>query len=104
MIKIIGFLLLAFCLLGCDSPELGLKNVDWDTYLGDSGRQHYSPLTQINRENVGRLEEVWRYRSGDPDGLMYTSPLVIDGVLYGLSPSLDVFALDLQWRARNAKV
>ena len=94
MIKIIGFLLLAFCLLGCDSPELGLKNVDWDTYLGDSGRQHYSPLTQINRENVGRLEEVWRYRSGDPDGLMYTSPLVIDGVLYGLSPSLDVFALD----------
>ncbi len=90
----ICLLLMGFCLFACNPTELDLNNVNWDTYLGDSGRQHYSPLVQINRNNVKKLEEVWRYRSGEPDGLMYTSPLVIDGVLYGLSPSLDVFALN----------
>ena len=69
-------------------------NVDWDVYLGDAGRRHYSPLTQINRANVGQLALAWVYDSGTPEGTMYASPLVIDGVLYGLSPQLVPFALD----------
>ena len=92
--KISCFLCLVFVLVACKEPGPDLSNIDWDTYLGDPGRQHYSPLVQINRLNVAELEEVWRYRSGEPKGLMYTSPLVKDGVLYGLSPSLNVFALN----------
>ena len=69
-------------------------DVDWSVYLGDNGRQHYSPLGQINRENVANLEVAWVYNSGEPDGTMYTSPLVVDGVLYGLSPSLVPFAVN----------
>ena len=71
-------------------------NGDWSVYLGDSGRQHYSPLEEINRDNVARLEVAWTYESepGVDSGTMYTSPLVIDGVLYGLSPSLIPFALN----------
>jgi quinoprotein glucose dehydrogenase len=70
------------------------QDVEWPTYLGDNGRQHYSPLDQITRENVGQLELAWKYNSGEPDGTMYTSPLIIDGVFYGLSPSLVPFALN----------
>ena len=85
--------LLAIALLvGCGTPPTA--DVDWAVYLGDSGRQHYSPLTQINRHNVAELQQAWVYRSGEAKGLMYTSPLVIDGVLYGLSPQLVAFALN----------
>ena len=78
--------------------------MDWRSYLGDPGRSHYSPLTQINRANVGRLELAWVYDSGGPPGSMYASPLVVDGVLYGLSPTLAAFALNAAtgeelWRA-----
>ncbi len=70
---------------------------DWPSYLGDNGRQHYSALDQINRDNVSQLELAWVYDSGELRGggsTMYTSPLVIDGVLYGLSPKLVAFALN----------
>ncbi len=76
-----------------DSPP----NADWNTYLGDPARTHYSPLSQITPSNVHRLELAWSYESGELRGsssTMYTSPLVIDGVLYGLSPRLVAFALD----------
>ena len=73
------------------------QDTDWRTYLGDRGRRHYSPLDQITRENVHRLAPAWRYDSGalrDGVSLMYTSPLIVDGVLYGLSPRLVAFALN----------
>ena len=90
--------------LRAERPESPQRNVDWRSYLGDPGRSHYSPLTQINRANVGRLERAWVYDSGGPPGSMYASPLVVDGVLYGLSPTLAAFALnaatgDELWRA-----
>ncbi len=78
---------------GC-APERMPKDVDWRVYLGDSGRQHYSPLTDIRPDNVADLELAWVYESGEPGGVMYTSPLVVDGVLYGLSPQLAAFALN----------
>jgi quinoprotein glucose dehydrogenase len=38
---------------------------DWLHYGGDSGGSHYSPLTQIDKDNVGDLELAWSYRTGD---------------------------------------
>ena len=73
------------------------QEADWRTYLGDPGRRHYSPLDDITRDNVHRLQPAWRYDSGalrDGVSRMYTSPLIVDGVLYGLSPRLVAFALD----------
>ena len=75
----------------------GPTDEDWPVYLGDSGRSHYSPLTEITRDNVSQLEVAWVYDSGEPRGAgatIYTSPLVIDGVFYGLSPQLEAFALN----------
>lgn len=73
------------------------QNADWDTYLGDVARRHYSPLDEITPENVADLDVAWTYDSGElraGNSTMYTSPLVVDGVLYGLSPRLVAFALD----------
>jgi quinoprotein glucose dehydrogenase len=54
---------------------------------------HYSPLRQINLENVKNLQVAWSYDTHEPGGLE-TSPLVVDGVLYGITPSQRVFAVD----------
>ena len=88
-------MLLTAALLGACAP--GDTDSDWAVYLGDAGRQHYSDLAQITRDNVGQLQVAWTYDSGEQRGggsTMYTSPLAIDGVLYGLSPRLDAFALN----------
>ena len=81
-----------------------ITDTDWAVYLGDAGRRHYSALTQINRDNVEQLKLAWKYTSSERGGSMYASPLVIDGVLYGLSPQLVAFALnaatgEVLWRS-----
>ena len=37
---------------------------DWPHYGGDEGGSRFSPLTQINKDNVGKLELAWQYRTG----------------------------------------
>ena len=71
---------------------LSVEERDWPAYGGPMN-DHYSPLDQINRENVQRLQVAWSYDAGESGGLQ-TSPLVVDGVLYGLSPTQKIFALD----------
>jgi quinoprotein glucose dehydrogenase len=71
-------------------------------YGGDPASDHYSPLKQINRNNVKELVQAWCFDAGETGGLQ-TSPLVVDGVLFGISPTQKTFALDatdgkLLWR------
>jgi quinoprotein glucose dehydrogenase len=37
----------------------------WQAYGADPGGTRYSPLSEITRENVARLEPAWTYRTGD---------------------------------------
>ena len=67
--------------------------VDWPVYGGTSENNHFSSLTQINRKNVKRLRIAWTFDTEESGGLQ-TSPIVIDGVLYGLTPTQKVFALN----------
>lgn len=73
-------------------------DTNWGTYLGDKAGSQYSPLRQITPDNVARLEVAWTYRAGGLDGKNRTqiqcNPLVIDGLLYGTTPDLQVVALD----------
>jgi len=66
---------------------------DWPVYGGTSENNHFSPLKQINRQNVRRLGVAWTFDTEESGGLQ-TSPIVVEGVLYGLTPSQKVFALD----------
>jgi len=65
----------------------------WSEYLGGPERNHYSTLSQITPENVHQLQIAWTYSMPD-SGQMQTNPIVVDGVLYAISPSVQAFALD----------
>jgi len=66
---------------------------DWPIYGGTPENNHYSRLSQINRENVKELEVAWTYDTEESGGLQ-SSPIVVDGILYGLTPTEKVFALN----------
>ena len=66
---------------------------DWATYGGAPENDHYSPLAQINRRNVKQLTVAWSFDTGEEGGLQ-TSPLEVEGVLYGITPTQKIFALD----------
>ena len=78
----------------------------WPTTLGDAGGTRYSPLSDINRETVGRLEVRWTYRhpdfrSGWPEtdvkGTVFeATPILADGRLLLSTPFNRVIALDPQ--------
>ena len=57
---------------------------DWQSYSRTWDEQRFSPLTQINDKNVGRLGLAW-YDDLETFRGVQASPLVIDGVLYNAS-------------------
>jgi quinoprotein glucose dehydrogenase len=75
---------------------------DWPSYGHDAGGMRHSPLTQVNRDNVGRLRVAWTYHTHDvSDGRngisrsgFETTPLVVDGTLFLTTPFNRVIALD----------
>ena len=69
-----------------------VQGADWASYHASPGGDHFSPLAQITLNNVARLQPAWRIETG-PGGLQ-TTPLVIDGVMYALSPQQEVLAVD----------
>lgn len=73
-------------------------DANWGAYLGDAGGTHYSSLAQITPANVAQLRPAWTFRTGDADprnrSQIQCNPLIIDGVLYGTSPQLVLFALE----------
>jgi quinoprotein glucose dehydrogenase len=76
------------------ASEPAKKNTaDWPVYGGTAENNHFSSLQQINRSNVRQLAVAWTFDTGESGGLQ-TSPIVVDGVLYGLTPSQKVFALN----------
>jgi alcohol dehydrogenase (cytochrome c) len=76
-----------------------LPTTGWLTNGGDSFNRRYSPLTQINRDNVARLKGVWRTRlNGSGVGVKYSGeaqPLVHEGVIYVVTGADDVFAISV---------
>jgi quinoprotein glucose dehydrogenase len=66
---------------------------DWPAYGGSAANTHYSDLAQINRSNVKQLAATWSFDTGEQGGLQ-TSPIIVDAVLYGITPTQKVFALD----------
>jgi alcohol dehydrogenase (cytochrome c) len=72
-----------------------LKNPDpgdWPMHRRNYYAHSYSPLDQINTENVGSmtLEWVWSMHEGDSE----PAPLVYDGIIYMINPGNVIQALD----------
>lgn len=90
-------LLLIAILIACSQPEM--KYTGWRIKGGTADGIQYSQLNQINKENVNQLQVAWSYHSGDADltnnrTQIQCNPIVVDGILYGTSPTLKAFALD----------
>ena len=91
--------------LACGAPAAipqGGPLAGWPAYGADAGGTRYSPLAQIQRDNVARLEEAWRIRTGDLDAdpppplhmAFQATTIVVDGLLILPTPLGRVLALD----------
>lgn len=69
------------------------NNANWLLYGRTYDAHRYSPLKQINKENVARLTPQWTFQTGVLDGFECT-PLVIDGIMYVTTPWNHAYAID----------
>ena len=90
--KIIFIMSAIFFLAGCTS-SVKKNSESWTEYLGGPDRNHYSTLTEIDTSNVKQLEIAWTYEAPD-SGQMQMNPLMVNGVVYGVTAALKAFALD----------
>ena len=77
---------------------------DWLHWRRTYDGSGYSPLDQINRQNVGQLRLAWSWAM--QGGNQQTTPLVHDGVMYLANPGSTVQALnaatgELLWEYRR---
>jgi len=70
------------------------EGTEWLTYGHSFSEQRYSPLTQIDRSNVGRLGVAWSREVGEGGGNQAATPLFANGVLYGITNWSITFAVD----------
>ena len=87
---------------------------NWLTYYGAYNGQRYSPLDQINTENVRRLLPAWVFQAGTTGLIAGAStysfeatPIVVDGVMFLSGWDGWVWALDAKtgteiWRYKHA--
>jgi quinoprotein glucose dehydrogenase len=98
----VGMRKLTATLLVCATSTVGAQSTtgEWSAYGRDAFGSRFSPLTQITRENVSRLEVAWTYRTGEIDiptrqpAKLEATPLMVDGTLYLSTPLGRVIALD----------
>jgi PQQ-dependent dehydrogenase (methanol/ethanol family) len=109
--------LISICLAACGQPEVVTENPDpalsgtvanvntnrvlsadaepqnWLVHGRTYDEQRYSPLMQINQENIASLGLAWFYDLPNKRGIEAT-PIVVDGVMYVTGSWSRVYALD----------
>jgi quinoprotein glucose dehydrogenase len=93
MRKLMILLVLVYMAAVPAAQELSRAGANWFSYGGDPGGTRYSSLSQITKANVSGLKEVWRFETPD-GGRLQTTPLIVDGTMYVVSPRQKVIALD----------
>lgn len=93
--KFIAVTLFLSLIISCTSPEK--KYNTWNNYGGSKENIHYSSLTQIDTNNVSRLQPAWIFNTGDADtannSQIQCNPIIVDSIMYVTSPTLTLFAL-----------
>ena len=98
----------AALLLSCSVAwaQHGAPDGEWPAYGGDAGSTKYSPLDEIDRDNVTQLEIAWQWLSPENERLKEhrrlrsfayeATPIMVNGVLYTSSSHCDVIAVNPQ--------
>ena len=78
------------------SCDYGDNKNEWSVYGGSKERIQYSALDAIDTSNVANLQLAWIYHTKDAESgsQLQANPLIVDGVLYGVSAKLKLFAVD----------
>src|SRR5262245_39328181 len=90
---LMGLIILFGVSLGSAAAQHGATNGQWRSYSADSGATKYAPLDQINKNNVAKVQILWRRPAVDPslaekDPSFHAppnfraTPIMVDGVLY----------------------
>ena len=82
---------------------------DWPAYGYDVLGGRHSPLADIDTASVARLQVAWTYRTGEGPGAgeavprrsLEVTPIVVDGVMYVITPLGRVIALDAETGAER---
>lgn len=112
----LGFLALGYSLYAngqagiIDDKRLLKAQTDssnWLSHGRDYSNQRFSPLKQINKDNVKRLAPAWTFKSG-VSSTFQTTPIVVDGVMYLSLPFNHVVAVDARtgkelWRYEHKR-
>ncbi len=96
MQKTIPIISVCFCLLALSACKEKHADAEWKVYGGNKQATHYSSLQEIDTSNVTMLQPAWEFHTGDADAKtqIQVNPIMVDGILYGVSPKLKLFALD----------
>jgi quinohemoprotein ethanol dehydrogenase len=78
-------------LLAADSPA---NAGQWMSYGRDYSEQRYSPLKQINADDVSRLGLAWYADLAERGGSYETTPIAVDGRIFVTAPWSKVYAFD----------
>ena len=76
---------IAIASLAVSGAQQPAPTTEWRHYGADGGSTKYSPLDQITKDNVSRLDVAWRWTSPDDEVARTTSPQVLPG-LYDDTP------------------
>jgi len=94
MIDRMRFLLSLVLSVAATAQTGGPAGADWPHYGGTQLSWRYSALDQINTGNVKNLAPAWIFQTGDYAENLQSTPIVVDGVMYLITPRARVFALD----------
>lgn len=102
-------LAVAIAVFACTTGTSGTQgtrgtSVEWTHYSGNAASHKYSPLDQINKDTIGKLQVAWRWSSPDnavvdanptarPGGYADT-PLMVKGVLYTVTSLGQIAAIN----------
>ncbi len=95
---------IALVLAGLQFVGAQSRSVEWTHYSGNAASHKYSPLDQINKDTIAKLQIAWRWPSVDNavvaanptsrPGPYNDTPLMVKGVLYTVTSLGQIAAID----------
>jgi len=84
---LLGLLIIVMVWAFPGAGQQGAKNGEWRAYGAEEASTRYSPLDQINRDNVSNLQVAWTWKfdnfgTANETRTSQTTPLMVNGVLY----------------------
>ena len=93
-----GLIIICSAMIHSCTDSTEKKYEDWNNYGGTKEMIRYSTLKEVDTSNVQQLQIAWTYNTGDADTVNHSqiqcNPIIVDGILYGTSPQMKVFAID----------